>query len=120
MLLTSDIETPDETSLLARGIDRSNVMLVPHHGSGTSSGPNFLDAVQPEVAVIPVGYRNRYRHPKPDVLSAYEARRIKMFRTDHDGMVQISLPSMIITGYRQTHRRYWMDQPGSALAQGDE
>ena len=120
MLLTSDIETPDETSLLARGIDRSNVMLVPHHGSGTSSGPNFLDAVQPEVAVIPVGYRNRYRHPKPDVLSAYEARRIKVFRTDHDGMVQISLPSMIITGYRQTHRRYWMDQPGSALAQGDE
>lgn len=120
MLLTSDIETPDEATLLASGIGRSNVMLVPHHGSGTSSGPDFLDAVQPEIAVIPVGYRNRYRHPKPEVLSAYEARRIKVLRTDRDGMVQVNLPSMVITGYRQTHRRYWMDQPGSAIAQSDE
>ncbi len=120
MLLTSDIETPDEVAMLAKGIGHSNVMLVPHHGSGTSSGSDFLNAVQPEVAVIPVGYRNRYRHPKPEVLSAYEARRIKLLRTDRDGMVQVNLPSMAITGYRQTHRRYWMDQFGSAVSPGDE
>jgi competence protein ComEC len=120
MLLTADIETPDENAMLARGIERSNVMLVPHHGSGTSSGGGFLDAVQPDVAIIPVGYRNRYRHPKPEVLSAYEARRIRVLRTDRDGMVQVALPTMRITGYRQTHQRYWMDQPDSATTHRDE
>lgn len=120
MLLTSDIESPDELAMLAHGIRPSNVLLVPHHGSGTSSEPDFLDAIQPEVAVIPVGYRNRYRHPKPEVLSTYEARRIKILRTDRDGMVQVNLPAMTITGYRQTHRRYWMDQPTAAIAQDEE
>ncbi len=114
MLLTSDIETADETSLLAAGLGQSEVLLVPHHGSGTSSSPAFLDAVQPEVAVIPVGYRNRYRHPKPSVLASYEERKIKVLRTDADGMVQVTLPSMATTTYRQTHRRYWMEQDKSA------
>lgn len=114
MLLTSDIETADETSLLAAGLSQSEVLLVPHHGSGTSSSPAFLDAVQPEVAVIPVGYRNRYRHPKPSVLASYEERKIKVLRTDADGMVQVTLPSMATTTYRQTHRRYWMEQDKSA------
>ncbi len=120
MLLTSDIETPDETAMLASGLGHSNVILVPHHGSGTSSGPDFLDVVQPEVAIIPVGYRNRYRHPKPSVLAAYEERKIRVLRTDADGMVQVSLPSMAITAYRQAHRRYWMDRPASAMVPGEE
>ena len=111
MLLTSDIETTDEERMVAAGLSHSDVILVPHHGSGTSSGSAFLDAVQPEVAIIPVGYRNRYLHPKPSVLAAYEERKIKTFRSDADGMVQVSLPSMAVTAYRQTHRRYWMDQP---------
>lgn len=110
MLLTSDIEAPDETAMLADGLGHSDVMLVPHHGSGTSSGTDFLEAVSPQVAIIPVGYRNRYRHPKPDVLSAYETRKIRVLRSDADGMVQVVLPSLAITAYRQTHRRYWMDQ----------
>jgi len=114
MLLTSDIETADEASLLAAGLSHSEVLLVPHHGSGTSSSPAFLDAVQPEVAVIPVGYRNRYRHPKPSVLASYEERKIKVLRTDADGMVQVTLPSLATTAYRQTHRRYWMEQDKSA------
>lgn len=117
MLLTSDIESSDELSLLAAGLGRSQVLLVPHHGSGTSSDPAFLDAVQPEVAIIPVGYRNRYRHPKPSVLTSYEARKIKILRTDADGMVQVKLPSLAINAYRQTHRRYWMDQSTQPSAQ---
>lgn len=120
MLLTSDIETSDEVALLSSGVGHSNVMLVPHHGSGTSSSGDFIDAVQPEVAIIPVGYRNRYRHPKPEVLSVFEARRIKLLRTDYDGMVQVTLPSMEVTGYRQTRRRYWMDQTGSEATRREE
>ena len=120
ILLTSDIETPDESAMLAAGLGHSDVILVPHHGSGTSSASAFLDAVQPDVAIIPVGYRNRYRHPKPSVLSAYEARKIRVLRTDADGMVRVNLPSMAISAYRQTHRRYWMDQPGSIMAPAEE
>ena len=114
ILLTSDIETPDEEALLAAGLGHSDVMLVPHHGSGTSSSAAFLDVVQPEVAIIPVGYRNRYRHPKPSVLAEYEARKIKVVRSDADGMVQIDLPSMAISAYRQVRRRYWMDRSASS------
>ena len=106
--------------MLKSGLGHSDVMLVPHHGSGTSFGEAFLDAVQPEVAIIPVGYRNRYRHPKPEVLSAYEARKITTLRTDADGMVQVDLPSLVTSAYRQTHRRYWMDRPASMTSPAEE
>lgn len=119
MLLTSDIEAPDEAAIIEHGLTHSNVMLVPHHGSGTSSGSDFLDAVQPEVAIIPVGYRNRYRHPKPEVLQAYEGRKIKVLRSDTHGMIRVDLPTMAITAYRQQHRRYWMDQPRSVSTPSD-
>lgn len=118
ILLTSDIETPDEMALLSNGLGASNVLLVPHHGSGTSSAADFLDVVQPEAAIIPVGYRNRYRHPKQEVLASYEARKIDVYRTDADGMVQVILPDMAITAYRQSHRRYWMDQPEKPTLRG--
>ena len=122
ILLTSDIETPDEAALLSAdaGLGHSDVMLVPHHGSGTSSSAALLDTVQPDVAIIPVGYRNRYRHPKPSVLAEYEARKIRVLRSDADGMVQIDLPSMVITAYRQVHRRYWMDRPASSEMLAEE
>ena len=120
ILLTSDIETPDEAAMLTAGLSHSDVMLVPHHGSGTSSSSAILDAVQPDVAIIPVGYRNRYRHPKPSVLAEYETRKIRVLRSDADGMVQIDLPSMAITAYRQVHRRYWMDRPASSEMLSEE
>jgi competence protein ComEC len=120
MLLTSDIELLDEQQMVAQGVPRSQILLVPHHGSGTSSGEALLDAVQPEVAIVPVGYRNRYRHPKPSVMAAYEARKIKTYRTDTDGMVQVDLPAMTVSAYRRVHQRYWMDQPSIAVAQDEQ
>ena len=120
MLLTSDIELSDEAAMLANGLGHSDVILVPHHGSGTSSGSAFLDAVQPEIAIIPVGYRNRYRHPKPEVVLEYEGRKIRLLRTDADGMVQVDLPSLAVTAYRQAHRRYWMDQPEPVNVRAEE
>ena len=106
--------------MLANGLGHSDVILVPHHGSGTSSGSAFLDAVQPEIAIIPVGYRNRYRHPKPEVVLGYEGRKIRLLRTDADGMVQVDLPSLAVTAYRQAHQRYWMDRPEPVNARADE
>ena len=75
LLLTSDIEARDEAALLARypGDLAADVLLVPHHGSRTSSTPEFLAAVGAGEAVIPVGYRNRFGHPKGDVVDRYLA-----------------------------------------------
>ena len=75
ILLTSDIEARDEQALLARAADRlrSDVLLVPHHGSATSSTPAFIAAVGAREVVIPVGYRNRFQHPRPEVVERYSA-----------------------------------------------
>lgn len=86
-LLTGDIELPQEEALVQRwgtGL-RSEVLVVPHHGSHTSSGPVFLAAVAPQVAVMQVGYRNRFGHPHAEVLARYHAVGIKVVRTDDCG-----------------------------------
>src|SRR5204862_5328203 len=65
ILLTGDAEARSEQEMLAREPDsvRSEVLLVPHHGSKTSSTDAFIDAVSPGVAIFSVGYRNRFHHP---------------------------------------------------------
>ncbi len=111
ILLTSDIEAPDETALLARYPDGlgAEIMLVPHHGSKTSSTPAFLKAVGAADVIIPVGYRNRFGHPKPEVLARYEAMENRIWRTDRDGAVQVVMgeSSAAISAWRQERRRYW-------------
>jgi len=90
-LLTGDIEAPQERALLARAGEqlRADVLLAPHHGSGTSSTPEFLDAVAPSIALFQVGYRNRYRHPKASVVERYQQRGIKVLRSDRSGAVAL-------------------------------
>ncbi|MFQ5779874.1 MAG: hypothetical protein ACE5HN_03695, partial [Nitrospiria bacterium] len=61
------------------------ILKVPHHGSHSSSSRPFLEAASPKVAVISVGSRNRYRHPRPEILSRYELLDVKVYRTDQDG-----------------------------------
>jgi len=80
-LLTGDIERGEEAALVAAlGSDlRSDVLVVPHHGSRTSSTPAFIDAVQPAVAVFQAGYLSRFRHPAPDVVARYVERGIATF-----------------------------------------
>ena len=111
LLLTSDIEAPDEAALLARypGDLSADVMLVPHHGSRTSSTADFISAVGARHAIIPVGYRNRFGHPRPDVTGRYEAAGAELWRTDRDGAVQVVLnqEGAAISAWRPTHRRYW-------------
>lgn len=111
MLLTSDIEAPDEAALLARypGQLAADVLLVPHHGSKTSSTPAFIDTVSPQAAIIPVGYRSRFGHPKPEVVARYEARKIPLWRTDREGAVELRLSAAAIdiSAWRKQHARYW-------------
>ncbi len=89
-LLTGDAEWEVENTLLSTGGDLSaEVLKVGHHGSNTSSYGAFLDAVQPEVAVISVGADNTYGHPSQVVLDRLAARGVDTYRTDLDGTVTI-------------------------------
>lgn len=78
VLLAGDIERAQEAALVAGAAAalRSDVLLVPHHGSKTSSSAAFLDAVQPRIAVVQAGYRNRFGHPAKEVLARYRERGI--------------------------------------------
>jgi competence protein ComEC len=111
MLLVSDIEAADEADLLKRSPEKlpADVLLVPHHGSKTSSTEAFLDAVNARAAVIPVGYRNRFGHPKAEVVERYLRRGVDPWRTDRDGAVRVQLNAQgaQLSGWRAAHRRYW-------------
>lgn len=114
MLLGGDIEAPQEAMLLDAMPHKLQavVLLAPHHGSGTSSTPDFLDAVAPKIAVFQVGYRNRYHHPKPQVEARYAARGTERLRSDLDGAVQLDFATgpgdaVKVERYRDVHKRYW-------------
>lgn len=111
MLLTSDIEERDEAALLERDSAalRADVLLVPHHGSRTSSTPEFIAAVGAPEVMIPVGYRNRFGHPKADVVARYEATGSRLWRTDRDGALRVALGGQGVTvdAWRDQRRRYW-------------
>lgn len=110
ILLAGDIEAAQEAQLLARephGL-KSRVLLVPHHGSGTSSTQAFLAGVGPGVALFQVGYRNRYRHPRSDVVERYAKMGINRLRTDESGAVTFRFgPTLETTAYRRDRARYW-------------
>lgn len=113
ILLPGDIEAQQEAQLLARDAAslRADVLLAPHHGSGTSSTPAFLLAVAPQAAIFQVGHRNRYRHPKPEVYERYGAMQIRRYRTDQLGAVTLEFGETLqVSAYRATRARYWHDR----------
>ncbi len=92
LLVTGDIEAAAEKALLARGVDLgAGVITMPHHGSRSSSTPAFLDRVSPSLALVSVGYRNRYGHPDPAVVRRYRERGVAIRRTDRCGAITLTL-----------------------------
>jgi competence protein ComEC len=91
-LLPGDIEAEAEKELLDLACDRlkSNVLLVPHHGSKTSSTPGFLTCVGPDKAVMSAGWKNIFRFPHEQVLHRYEDMGSQILRTDLHGAVTIT------------------------------
>ncbi len=88
ILFTGDIETKAEARLIASQQDlRAEILKVPHHGSRSSSGAEFLDAVQPRYAIFSLGERNRYRLPHPEVVARYRKRNAVQLRTDQVGAI---------------------------------
>lgn len=113
VLLTGDIEAPGERLLLEADPEkiRSRILIVPHHGSKTSSTDDFLTHVQPEWAFFPVGYMNRYGFPHAPVMARYQSHHIGIMNTALNGAIILDVEpdnkGLIPEGYRQINRHYW-------------
>jgi competence protein ComEC len=112
VLLTADIEQKTERELLQVMPEKlpSRILLVPHHGSRTSSSVEFLAQVNPQIALIAAGYRNRFGHPKEEVLDRYRALGSRIYRTDLDGALIVTLTAegrVEVQRQRVLYRRYW-------------
>ncbi len=108
-LLTGDIEQAQEARLVHDSAPlKADVLLVPHHGSKTSSSAEFLDAVQPRFALVQAGFRNRFGHPAKSVLERYEARQVQVFDSPACGaMTWSSHRPDAVQCHRVESRRYW-------------
>ena len=110
-LITGDIERDQEIRLLRSQADKlaSNVLLVPHHGSRTSSSAAFLDAVGARTAVVQAGHLNRYGHPAGEVVERYRARSIEVVETPSCGAWTWRTATGLQGGVcaRDSTRHYW-------------
>ena len=113
VLLAGDIGAAQERSLVAahgaKGLD-ADVLLVPHHGSKSSSSEGFVQSVSPDLAIVQAGYRNRWRHPDAGVEARYAAVGATVLRSDRDGAITLVLrPGMAPQAVRERldRPRYW-------------
>ena len=97
-LLTGDIERAAERALVSAndGLE-ADVLKVAHHGASTSSSPEFLASVKPQVAIISAGLGNAFNHPRDDVLRRLRALDAQVFRTDLAGDVAVRSDGRAIT-----------------------
>ncbi len=117
-LLTGDIEAAQELSLVQRrsgtgaagrsGL-QADLLLVPHHGSKTSSSAALLAAVQPSLALVQSGYRNRFGHPADSVMQRYRDLGVPVFDSPRCGAAlwRSSEPASV-SCQRQVQQRYWL------------
>jgi competence protein ComEC len=108
-LLAGDIEAAQEQALVARGAPlKADVLLVPHHGSKTSSSAPFLDAVQPRTALVQAAYRSRFGHPAPEVVQRLRARGIALVESPRCGAATwASEQPQQVRCERDAQPRYW-------------
>lgn len=112
VLFTGDIEKDSELQLVEKYGEQlaSDILIVPHHGSKTSSSKVFLQLVSPKKSLISAGYKNRYRLPNNRVLARYEATGREWLRTDNSGAITIKLAAktdFFIETYREKAGKYW-------------
>ncbi len=111
VLLAADIEKGSEWRLLKQHEENlpATLLVAPHHGSKTSSIAQFVEAVKPRYTVFTVGYRNRFGHPKEEVLERYRAIGSELLRSDEDGaiVVKMDAENFSVERYRKSHARYW-------------
>ncbi|WP_310737694.1 hypothetical protein [Mitsuaria sp. WAJ17] len=120
-LLTGDVEAPDEAQMLSEGqVLPSEVLLLPHHGSRTSSTPAFLAAVAPRLALAQAGYRNRFGHPHPEVLARLRAAGIPVWQSPGCGAWRWLSGEPRPRCERERNPRYWQLRGLGAQPEGPE
>ena len=111
VLLAGDIERSAERSLIERSgpVLASNVVVVPHHGSRSSSGEDFVAAVAPQAAIFSAGYLNQFRHPHAAVWDRWAEAGARNWRTDRQGAIRVDVTAkgVDIQAQRQRDARYW-------------
>ncbi len=110
-LLAGDIESEQELRLVEFMSEKlpAAVLVVPHHGSTTSSTANFLNHVKPEFSLFTVGKDNRWGFPKAEILENYRAISSQVLRTDLQGAITVisKHAGLEVEGYRQRRTRIW-------------
>jgi competence protein ComEC len=114
LLLTGDISSRVEPQVVAAlSAGPAPVLLVPHHGSKTSSSTAFISAVQAPLALVSAGWHNRFGHPKPEVLARYAEAHVPVFNTAEQGAIPLDFPAGVPPqrgpGWRQRQPRYWRE-----------
>ena len=111
-LFTGDIEKKTELYLLENfaGQLASDILIVPHHGSNTSSSVPFIELVRPKISVISAGYKNRYKLPSAKVTARYEQLDSELMNTAKSGAITIKMgltDGVSVKRHRQQAKRYW-------------
>lgn len=114
ILLTGDIESPVENHLARVGaVTPVDIVLVPHHGSGTSSAPRFVGALRPAVAIVSAGYRNRWGFPKDEVVDRWQEAGTEVMNTATSGAIHYRVcadsGARLQSEQRNRMQRYWHD-----------
>jgi competence protein ComEC len=112
ILLTGDIEKKVENKLLSgRQNLKADVLVVPHHGSKSSSTRRFIKAVDADIVLFPVGYRNRYGLPNRDVFERYLGTGADLYASGYSGAVRVTFSpeygALVTDEYRKNHHKYW-------------
>lgn len=119
-LLPGDLEGRAEMELVQRASGQlaAEVLVAAHHGARKTASKAFLDAVAPELVIIPVGYRNRFRHPHPATLERLQEAAREVWRSDWHGAVRVRLATKaeILAHARAERRRYWHNLPATFAA----
>lgn len=114
VLLTGDIGARVEPAVAAAAGREPLVLVVPHHGSKTSSSAALLDALTVQQALVSAAHRSRFGHPHPDVVARYRERGIPLLNTASAGCIRLHLPARgpprTIEHCRRDRARYWNEQ----------
>jgi competence protein ComEC len=109
-LIAGDVEAAGESEIVDNGLSHATVVVVPHHGSRTSSTDAFVAATRPALALVSAGYRNRWGLPRREVVERWRAAGARVLTTADSGAIEVTFTAAgppLAREQRQTRRRYW-------------
>jgi competence protein ComEC len=109
LLITGDIESRGESSLQRQADVAADIVIVPHHGSATSSSASFVEATGAQLALVSAGHANRWGFPKPEVRQRWERNGAAVVVTGVSGAVTAELGEhgALVSTERDRRRHYW-------------